>query len=122
VPDLLSVSEVCALSSTAEGFSNSILEYMAAARPVVVTDVGGAREAVVEGQTGYIVPSGDDEQMAARIITLLREPGRARAMGERGQEVVRQKFSSQAQLENTHALYERLLSRAPAPAPRPATG
>src|SRR3989441_1516187 len=74
VAELLSVSDVCVLSSKAEGFSNSILEYMAAARPVVVTDVGGAREAVIEGETGFIVAAGDHENMAARIITLLREP------------------------------------------------
>jgi glycosyltransferase involved in cell wall biosynthesis len=110
VPDLLAASDICVLTSKAEGFSNSILEYMAAARPVVVTDVGGAREAVVEGETGFIVPSGDDEQMASRIIELLRDAEGACLMGRRGQEVVRQKFSAEVQLENTHALYERVLS------------
>ena len=90
---------------------------MAAAQPVVVTDVGGAREAVVEGVTGYIVRSGDDEQMGARIIELLCDPARARAMGQRGQEVVTKRFSSERQLENTHALYEKLLrQRTPVPA------
>src|SRR6185503_2113503 len=66
VAELLGVSEVCVLSSKAEGFSNSILEYMAAGRPVVVTNVGGAAELVTEGETGYLVPSGDDAAMAAR--------------------------------------------------------
>ncbi|HJU56505.1 MAG TPA: glycosyltransferase [Pyrinomonadaceae bacterium] len=111
VADLLAVSDVCVLSSRAEGFSNAILEYMAAARPVVVTDVGGAREAVAEAETGYIVPAGDDEAMAARIIELLREPLRARAMGERGRRIVEENFSCAAQLERTHALYDRLLAR-----------
>src|SRR5207302_925678 len=59
VADLLALSEVCVLSSIAEGFSNAILEYMAAARPVVATDAGGVREAVHDGETGYIVPVGD---------------------------------------------------------------
>src|SRR6201999_1618620 len=54
VAELLAASDACVLSSIAEGFSNSILEYMAASRPVVVTDVGGAREAVVDGETGYL--------------------------------------------------------------------
>ncbi|HYY58582.1 MAG TPA: glycosyltransferase [Pyrinomonadaceae bacterium] len=112
VAELLAVSDVCVLSSTAEGFSNSILEYMAAARAVVVTDVGGAREAVVEGETGYLVKSGDDETMAARIVSLLSDPSRARQMGQRGREVVERKFSDQRQLEDTQALYERLLSEA----------
>ncbi|MDQ2920215.1 MAG: glycosyltransferase [Acidobacteriota bacterium] len=111
IAELLAVSEVCVLSSKAEGFSNSILEYMAAARPVVVTDVGGAREAVIDGETGFIVTAGDDENMAARIITLLREPERARAMGERGRLIVEQKFSCEAQLERTAALYNWLLAR-----------
>ena len=109
VAELLSVSELCALSSTAEGFSNSILEYMAAARPVVVTDVGGAREAVSEGESGYIVPAGDSEQMAKRIIELLRDPERAREMGERGRSVVEEKFSCEQHLANTLDLYFEML-------------
>jgi L-malate glycosyltransferase len=109
VAELLSVSAVCALSSTAEGFSNSILEYMAAARPVVVTDVGGAREAVVEGETGYIVPAGDDQQMAEQMVELLRDSKRARAMGERGKSIVEEKFSCERQLANTLGLYSELL-------------
>ncbi len=111
IADLLSITDVCVLSSKAEGFSNSILEYMAAGVPVVATDVGGAREAVVAGETGYLVKSDDDEAMAARIISLLRDPERSRAMGLRGREVVEEKFSDRAQLENTEALYDRLLAR-----------
>jgi L-malate glycosyltransferase len=109
VAELLSVSEACVLSSKAEGFSNSILEYMAAARPVVVTDVGGACEVVVEGETGYLVASGDDATMSARLISLLRDPETARQMGERGRLVVEEKFSCEAQLARTEELYDRLL-------------
>jgi glycosyltransferase involved in cell wall biosynthesis len=111
VGELLAVSDVCVLSSAAEGFSNSILEYMAAGRPVVATDVGGAREAVVEGETGHLVPAGDDEQMAARIGELLRDPVRAREMGGRGRGRVVEQFSCAAQLARVEALYERLLER-----------
>jgi glycosyltransferase involved in cell wall biosynthesis len=111
VAELLGISEVCVLSSKAEGFSNSILEYMAASRPVVATDVGGAREAIVEGQTGYLVLSGDDVKMAERIIMLLKDPMRARTMGENGRLVVQEKFSTEAQLRRTAALYDTLLKR-----------
>ena len=109
VAELLGVSEVCVLSSKAEGFSNSILEYMAAGRPVVVTNVGGAAELVTEGETGYLVPSGDDAAMAARIISLLHDPAKAGMMGDKGKCVVKEKFSCAAQLNRTEDLYQRLL-------------
>ena len=112
VAELLSISEICVLSSKAEGFSNSILEYMAAARPVVVTDVGGAREVVIEDETGYLVASGDDAAMAERIIRLLRDPEKARSMGAEGRRVVEEKFSCEAQLARTEKLYEELLAKA----------
>ena len=83
---------------------------MAASRPVVVTDVGGAREAVIDGETGYIVPAGADQAMAARIIALLENPEQAQAMGERGRRRVEQRFSCAAQLAATQVLYDRLLA------------
>lgn len=112
VADLLLISDVCVLTSRAEGFSNSILEYMAAGCPVVATDVGGAGEAIVQGETGYLVKSNDDERMAEHVISLLGDPAVARKMGARGRDVVAEKFSAQAQLKNTTAMYETLLTRA----------
>jgi L-malate glycosyltransferase len=115
IAELLFASDVCVLSSKAEGFSNSILEYMGAARPVVATDVGGAREAIVEGETGYLVSSGDDETMASRISHLLREPQEAKEMGKRGRLTVQQTFSSEVQLQRTEELYRKLLADAATP-------
>jgi glycosyltransferase involved in cell wall biosynthesis len=109
VSDLLAVSDVGVLSSRSEGFSNAILEYMAAARPVVATDVGGAREAVVEGVTGYLVPAGDDEAMATRVLSLLENREQAQSMGAKGRRVVEQGFSRKVQLARAQALYDRLL-------------
>lgn len=110
VARLLSAAEICVLSSTTEGFSNSILEYMAAGKPVVATSVGGAPEAIAEGETGFLVDSNNDEQMAKRLIELLQNPEKARKMGEAGRKTVEEKFSTAAQLEKTLALYEKLLS------------
>lgn len=111
VAELLSLSEICVLSSRGvEGFSNSILEYMAAARPVVATDIGGAREAISEGETGFVVPIGDDEMMATRIVELLTEPEIGAAMGLRGLERVRELFSCEGQLQRTERLYKQLLA------------
>ena len=109
VPDLLTASDICVLSSQAEGFSNSILEYMAAGRAVVATNVGGASEAVVEGETGHLVKSGDHQAMAERIIELLRDPARRVRMGLNGRRVVEERFSCESRLLNTSALYQRML-------------
>jgi glycosyltransferase involved in cell wall biosynthesis len=111
VEQVLRLSEVCVLSSKAEGFSNSILEYMAAGKPVVVTDVGGAREAVREGETGYLVAAGDDHAMSDRLISLLSNPQRGREMGQLGRQLVEENFSCKAQLGKTEALYEKLLGQ-----------
>ncbi len=116
IAELLAVSDVCVLSSKAEGFSNSILEYMAAARAVVATDVGGAREAIAENETGFLVSSGDDEALAARIIFLLRNAERAREMGKRGRRIIEEKFSCEAQLRRTEEVYDQLLAATHAPA------
>jgi L-malate glycosyltransferase len=110
IAELLSLSDVCVLSSTSEGFSNSVLEYMAGGRPVVATDVGSVREAVVDGDTGFLVPPGDAPGLAARIIAVLDDPAGAETMGERGRRLVRERFSCQAQLDRTQCLYEHLLT------------
>jgi glycosyltransferase involved in cell wall biosynthesis len=107
---VLSISDVCVLSSRSEGFSNAILEYMAAGQPVVATDVGGAREAIVHGGSGFLVAAGDDEAMAEHISSLLLQPELARSMGECGKRIVTEKFSSQKQLQNVESLYSELLN------------
>jgi glycosyltransferase involved in cell wall biosynthesis len=109
VPDLLAASDICVLSSQAEGFSNSILEYMAAGRVVVATNVGGASEAIVEGETGYLVNAGDDTAMAERLVELLKDPELRRAMGRNGRRVVEERFSLESRLSKTSALYKRML-------------
>lgn len=111
VGDLLALSSVCVLSSRSEGLPNAILEYMAASRPVVATNVGGAAELVIDGVTGYLVAAGNDAALAERIVHLLRNPDAASAMGARGQQDVQQHFSPDAMLRRTEALYARLLAR-----------
>jgi L-malate glycosyltransferase len=114
IASLLAVSHVCVLSSLSEGFSNSILEYMAAARPVVATDVGGACEAVIDGETGYLVPAGSSEIMAERIISLMQDSEKAQEMGKKGKRLATDRFSCKLQLQRTEELYRRLLESAKA--------
>ena len=114
VPSLLQRSDICVLSSISEGFSNAVLEYMAAGKPVVSTKAGGTAEAVIDGYNGFLVDPGDDVEMAERIVMLLDHPGLAVEMGERGRRLAAEKFSRRRQLETIEQLYERLLAHRPA--------
>jgi glycosyltransferase involved in cell wall biosynthesis len=82
---------------------------MAAGLPVIASDVGGTREAVLDGETGFVVMPGDCEAIAGHIIELLRDPTRASEMGMRAQCRVADQFSPSKQLESTMILYDHLL-------------
>ena len=77
----LAVSRIFALPSGCEGVPTAMLEAMAAARPVVMTDVGDVRSAVTDGVEGYVVPVGDVGALANRLRRLLADPSLADEMG-----------------------------------------
>ncbi|MBI5343655.1 MAG: glycosyltransferase [Deltaproteobacteria bacterium] len=91
-----------------EGFSNTILEAMAAGKAVVATRVGGNPEAVVDGDTGILVPPGDPGPLAEAMLALLRDPARAQAMGEAGRRRVVERFSLEKMVREIASLYEDL--------------
>lgn len=111
IAELLSVSDICVLSSVSEGFSNSILEYMSAGKPIVATNVGGASEAIIDGETGFLVESNNDAQMAEKLLQLLQNDHLAEKYGRRGREIVETTFSCEAQLQKTKNLYQNLLEK-----------
>lgn len=106
IPELLSISFAGVLTSFAEGFSNSILEYMAAKLPVVATNVGGAGEVIIPGKTGFLVDSNNAEAMADHLIDLLENEKKAKQFGEEGRKIVESKFSCESQIKNTLELYQ----------------
>jgi phosphatidylinositol alpha-1,6-mannosyltransferase len=67
-----------------EGWGNVFIEAAACGRPVVVGDSGGARESLVDGETGILVDGRDVGQVASAVAGLLADPDRARAMGKAG--------------------------------------
>ncbi len=109
VPALLSSLDVSVLTSTSEGFSNVILESMAAGKPVVATNVGGSKEMIEDGITGRLVPPADSQSLANAIIDLLQSSGKARAMGSAGRKVVEDKFTVEAMVKKYEELYFSLL-------------
>ncbi len=80
----LSVADIALLTSHQEGFSNAILEAMAAGVPLIVTDVGGNSEAVLDGDTGLVVPPNDASALAVAVVQLAADPQRRQEMGRSG--------------------------------------
>jgi len=109
VISLLRMSDVFCLPSRSEGFSNALLEAMACRLPCVATDVGGNREAIEDGQSGFIVASEDSQEMARRILALLDNRALATAMGCRAEAVIRKKFTAEAMMTNLIEIYNGLL-------------
>jgi glycosyltransferase involved in cell wall biosynthesis len=102
---ILSEVDVSVLTSLKEGCSNVVLESMAAARPVVVTDVGGNRELVEDGVTGYLVPVGDAAGIARRVLELLRNPDLRQSMGAEGRACALSRFTAERMADDTVAFY-----------------
>ncbi len=112
VRPLLAASDVFCLLSRSEGLSNALLEAMACELPCVATAVGGNPEVVVEGKTGFLVPSEDAGSAAASVLHLLRNPAAARSMGLEGRRVLEQKFTTEIMMRSLIDSYERLLDDA----------
>lgn len=104
VPDFLRMADIGVLCSHEEGFSNAILEGMAAGLPMVVTNVGGNAEAVVDGQTGYVVPPHDSAALGEALLKMADNSCRT-AMGEAGRQRTRELFSMSACIDAYEALY-----------------
>lgn len=112
LPQILAASDVCVHAATAgEGLTGAVREALAMAKPVVVTDVGGNRELVIDGETGYLVPPHDPQRLAEGILTCLHVPARAAAMGWAGRQLVEQHFSHAAKAERMEQLYLDILRR-----------
>lgn len=93
IPRILATFDIAVLSSNIETVSNSILEYMAAAKPVIATNAGSTANLVDEGKTGFIIPCGDYNALAATALKMLRDIPGAREMGNKGRERVRDNFT-----------------------------
>ena len=109
VPELLTASDVGILCSHQEGFANAILEGMAAGLPMVVSDVGGNGEAVLNGETGLVVPARNTVALGAAISEIAGNPQRARVMGEAARLRAHEHFALEQCVSRYDALYGELL-------------
>ncbi len=112
VESLMQIFTIGVLSSNAtvhgEGISNSIMEYMALAKPVVATDCGGNNELIIDGETGYLTEHGNAEELAKRILHILDNPELARNIGEMARRRLEKYFNLERMTNEYLDLYKEL--------------
>lgn len=109
VPELLAACDLFVLPSLVEGSPISVMEAMAAGRPVVATDIGGTNEVVLDGATGLLVPPADPEALAMAIRAVLGDAELRDRLGAAGRERARREFSAEAMAAQVSTVYEELL-------------
>ena len=109
VTRLMQAFDIAALASHEEGFSNVVLESMAAGLPMVATRVGGNPEAILDGETGYLVPPRDPAAMADKLLHLIHNAPLRSTMGRLARQRVTETFSMERLIENMENLYSALL-------------
>lgn len=111
VAEILAASDIGVLASHEEGFSNAVLEVMAAGLPIVVTDVGGNAEAVLDGVCGHVVPRQNTVALSAALSDLMTNPARRSEYGFSARQRVGERFSIDACAYSYTALYEECWTR-----------
>lgn len=106
---LAAAFDIFVLASRWEGFPLVVIEAMAAGCPVVAYDVAGVREALVDGETGHLVPAGDGRIWHERLATLAASPPLRARMGAAGRRSATERFSQDRMLRDTETLYQQLL-------------
>lgn len=113
VDDILTKHHIFTLITNWEGFPRSILEAMAASLPVVVTDVGGSRESVADGETGYLVKHSDADDLATKLRLLITRSEQQQKMGEAGRDRYLDQFTFETMYSNYEALYREIIESSP---------
>src|SRR5882672_4598900 len=106
IPEVMAALDVLALPSIrSEAIPQVIPQALAVGTPVVASTVGGSPELIRDGENGRLVPPGDSRALADAILALLREPERARAMARAGQAMVQERYTIDATMARTTAVY-----------------
>jgi len=108
VPQILASLDLFVLSSHLEGMGSILMDAMACRLPVVATKVGGIPEVVIQGETGLLVPPRRPSALAKSILKLYNDRTLASRLGERGYEVVHQKFSAESMADKIINVYDTL--------------
>ncbi len=115
IPELLNAMDVYVLPSLTEGISNSLLEAMATALPVVATDTGGNPEVVVNEESGLLFPVGDDARLGNYLMALETSGDWRQQLGQKARNRVAVEFSMDSMVRKYEEVYESLGSTVAAP-------
>lgn len=110
VESIVNIFDIGVLSTYTEGISNSIMEYMALAKPVIATDGGGTKELIRDGETGFLVKANSPEKLASKIEYLLDNDKLASSMGKKAKERIKKEFSMEKMINAFVDLYGTLRS------------
>ncbi len=116
IPELMAASDIGLLCSHEEGFSNAILEFMASSKPMVVTDVGGNAEAIVDGKCGYVVPAKNPQVLAAGILKLVKNLAQRQQFGLAARNRVIDYFTLDKTASEYHKIYQTIVNQQLLPA------
>ncbi len=105
VPNIMAQTTLVCFPSYAEGFPRALLEAAASGRAAVTTAAPGCADAVIDGETGLIVPVRDPDALARALASLLADPQRCARMGEAGRKFVESRFSADLIINRTMAVY-----------------
>jgi glycosyltransferase involved in cell wall biosynthesis len=109
IAGILGCADIFVLPSLYEAFPRAVIEAMGAGLPVIVTDAGGCPEAVEEGLSGFVVPAGNPEALANRILQLGKDRELRQRMGDRGRRRAKTLFDIRENARKTERLYNEIL-------------
>jgi glycosyltransferase involved in cell wall biosynthesis len=113
IPDFLAAFDIAVQPSISEGLSVSLLEAMAAGRPVVACDIAGNREIITPGANGILVAPSNPQELGAAIRFLLDNPEQARKLGAAAQAECRARFSQERMVREILDLYDKVAAGRP---------
>ncbi|NOZ63597.1 MAG: glycosyltransferase family 4 protein [Caldiserica bacterium] len=109
IPDYLALMDIVIHTSLREGLARVIPQAMAAGKPVVTWDLDGSGEIVQEGETGFLIPSQEEEKLKKAIFCLLENRELREKMGEKGKKLVDPLFRKEEMARRIHEVYQELL-------------
>jgi len=111
IPELMSAMDIVIHTSQWEGLARVLPQGLIAGKPVISYDVGGAREVVIPGRTGYLLPRDSIEELTRSILELAHDSGLRKRLGEAGRELCQHRFRHQTMTDNINAVYRDVLNK-----------